>query len=196
MVARARQAREQSQNDPAVDLFQQALETLRLTDADVTAAAAYFELGTLPRELGRTPEAIEHLAQAAQLQRRILGPNHGNVATVLVEQAVACRELKQWPEAQALLERAVQIQVVHFGRHDPVTHNARSLLGQVLFDRARQAREETRTDEAIELMRRAIEQLREAAPGSAYLATAAYELGCFLRPAGAGSKPKPAWPRR
>ncbi len=103
---------------------------------------------------------------------------------MLVEQAVACRELKQWPEARVLLERAVQIQTVHFGRHDPVTHNARSLLGQVLFDQARQAREETRTDEAIELMRRAIDELREAAPGSAYLATAAYELGCLLRPGG------------
>ena len=159
----ARQAREQGADDPAVDLFQQAMETLRLTDADVTAATARFELGTLLRELGRPAEAVDHLAQAAQLQRRILGPDHGNVATVLVEQAVACRELKRWPEAQALLERAVQIQLVHFGRHDPVTHNARSLLGQVLFDHARQAREETRTDEAIELMRQAIEQLREAA---------------------------------
>ena len=97
---------------------------------------------------------------------------------------MACRELKRRPEAQSLLEQAVEIQTAHFGRHDPVTHNARSLLGQVLFDQARQAREETRTDEAIALMRRAIDHLREAAPDSAYLATAAYELGCLWRPAG------------
>jgi tetratricopeptide (TPR) repeat protein/glycosyltransferase involved in cell wall biosynthesis len=184
MVARALQARSQGQSDAAVDLFQQALETLRLTDAGVTTATARFELGTLLRELGRSAEAAEHLAQAAELQRRILGHSHGNVATVLVEQAVACRELKRWPEAQSLLQQAVEIQTVHFGRHDPVTQNARSLLGQVLFDQARQAREETRTDDAITLMRQAIEHLREAAPDSAYLATAAYELGCLLRPTG------------
>ena len=83
------------------------------------------ELAASLRERGREAEAAGRFAEAADLQREQLGPDHWLVGVLIIEQGLTWEKAGKLPLAIELLEKALNIYSAHFGVDHAATNGVR-----------------------------------------------------------------------
>ncbi|WP_207310550.1 tetratricopeptide repeat protein [Lentzea alba] len=130
--------------------FTALVELNRAWNADRSLALSLIHLGTALSRLGRTAEALPHLAEAKAVFGRLPEPDPYNSARVLVAQAwVHCRA-QDFERANDVAEEALGM-MRHVGSHEGLAH-AHEVLAEVARHRGDTANAVDHLQQAVHLL--------------------------------------------
>jgi tetratricopeptide (TPR) repeat protein len=119
------------------------------TDRDLELSTILNNLGLTLQNVGRFTESERYLRRALDLDLKIYGPDHVNVADVMLNIAANYKQRGHSQEALPLARRAVDIYEIHYGKENPKVAIGLNDVAAMLVDLQR-------WDEAEELQRRAV----------------------------------------
>jgi serine/threonine-protein kinase len=110
-------------------------ETQALTRDPKVQADFLQSLGTVYESLGELDPADKLLRSALQLDRKIYGPDHEQVADTLLKTAVLRQDQGQLAESERLIRESLAMFQRHLPKNDPSVLSATILLGSMLEQR-------------------------------------------------------------
>jgi tetratricopeptide (TPR) repeat protein len=156
-----------------------AQATLQGTGGDEAIQASLLNvLGMLAHKRGQEEEAAAHLQQALSIRKRILGPEHPEVAAVINNIALVRQRQERHDEAQALYLEALRLTEQGLGPNHPALASCHYNLGLTMATAGKMA-------EALASFQRAL-AVSEGALGADHVTSAAIhkELGDVLEDLG------------
>jgi hypothetical protein len=124
-------------------------------------------------DLGRAVEAAAHFADAERIYVARVGPDHANVARMVVKRCLAAIELGEWEAAVELGERGLAAMTRIHAKPHATRADAQRALARALAGAGQRAR-------AVELARTAVADLAELQTKSTDMADARFDLARIL----------------
>ncbi len=92
-------------------------------------AASLTHLGTVARDLGNGPEALDYYRQALDIRQRVFGDGHPMVGASLYDMGTAARTMGELDQARTWLQRALEIRRAALGPKHPYVASTLYQLG-------------------------------------------------------------------
>ncbi len=154
----------------AESLYRQALGVFRgLADDPLRVASCLNNLALLLAESGRHEEAEAMMREAVELERRVYGDGHPDVATGLHNLAVALRRQDKLDEAESLYRQALEIRREVLGGDHPHLAFTCNNLAELLAARGRFEEAERLCREALEIRERVLPEAHPDVAGSLFV---------------------------